>query len=110
MNVRNLTCQGANMITVRSPLFPLDKADLADNKDNNENEDHGRVHLGVSRVLLVHPDVFIVEPLLGRELVPLDAVPVYRDVLVLVAVAMTVASHFILNHVIKIYKPCFLNV
>ena len=98
------------MITVRSPLFPLDKADLADNKDNNENEDHGRVHLGMSRVLLVHPDVFIVEPLLRRELVPLDAVPVYRDVLVLVAVAMTVASHFILNHVIKIYKPCFLNV
>ena len=65
------------MIAVRSPLFPLDKADLADNENDNENEDHGGVHIGVARVLLMHPDVLHVEPLLGRELVPLDFVPVY---------------------------------
>ena len=82
------------MIAVRSPLFPLDKADLADNENDNEDEDHGGVHVGVARVLLVHPDVFHVESLLGRELVPLDLVPVYRDVLV-VAVAMTVATHLL---------------
>ena len=81
-----------------SPFLPLNKADLADNEDNYQDENHLGVHLGMSGVLLVHPQVLVVPLLLLGELVPLDAVPVYRDVLVLVALAMTVASHFILNH------------
>ena len=81
------------MITVRSPFLPLDEADLADNQDNNKDEDHLGVHLRMSRVLLVHSEMLVVPSLLGRKLVPLNAVPVYRDVLVLVAVTMTMSSH-----------------
>ena len=81
------------MITVRSPFLPLDEADLADNQDNNKDEDHLCVHLRMSRVLLVHSEMLGVPSLLGRKLVPLNAVPVYRDVLVLVAVTMTMSSH-----------------
>ena len=77
------------MVAVGSPLLPLDEADLADNQDHDQDEDHLGVHLRVARVLLVHAQVFVVPSLLRRELVPLDAVPVNGDILVVVA--MTVA-------------------
>ena len=82
------------MITVGSPFLPLNKADLADNEDNYQDENHLGVHLGMAGVLLVHPQVLVVPLLLLGELVPLDAVPVYGDVLmVAVAVAMTQPCH-----------------
>ena len=77
------------MITVGSPFLPLNKADLADNEDNYQDENHLGVHLGMAGVLLVHPQVLVVPLLLLGELVPLDAVPVYRDVLMM-TVAMAV--------------------
>ena len=86
------------MITMRPPFLPLNKADLADNEDDNENENHLAVHFSVTSMLLVHPQVLVVPLLLLGELVPLDAVPVYRDVLmVAVAMAMTQPCHISFN-------------
>ena len=81
------------MIAVRLPFLPLDKTNLTDNQDDNKDEDHLRVHLCMTRVLLMHPKMFVVPFLLRRELVPLDAVPVYGDVLVVVSVSMTKSCH-----------------
>ena len=78
------------MITVGSPFFPLNKADLADNENDYQDENHLGVHVSMASMLLVHPQVLVVPLLLLGELVPLDTVPVYRDILVVaVAVAMT---------------------
>ena len=77
-----------------SPFLPLNKADLADDEDDNEDENHLAVHISMTSMLLVHPQVLVVPLLLLGELVPLDAVPVYRDVLMMaVAVAMTQPCH-----------------
>ena len=74
-----------------SPFLPLNKADLADNEDDNEDENHLCVHLGMTGVLLVHPQMLIVPLLFRGELLPVDAVPVYCNVL-MVTMAMAVAQ------------------
>ena len=82
------------MITVGSPFLPLNKADLADNEDDNEDEDHLCVHLGMTSVLLVHPQVLIVPLFLWGELLPVNTVPVYCDVLmVTMPMAVTQSCH-----------------
>ena len=79
------------MVTVRPPLLPLDETDLADDQDDDEDEDHLGVHLCVAGVLLVHPQMLIVPLLFRGELLPVDAVPVYCNVL-MVTMAMAVAQ------------------
>ena len=77
-----------------SPFLPLNKADLADNEDDNEDENHLAVHISMASMLLVHPQVLVVPLLLLGELVPVYAVPVYRDVLMMtVAMAVTQPCH-----------------
>ena len=58
----------------------------------------------------MHPQMLVVPFLLWRELVPLDAVPVYGDVLVVVSVSMTKSCHqiseiFVTNQVSQLHLP-----
>ena len=58
----------------------------------------------------MHSQMLVVPFLLWRELVPLDAVPVYGDVLVVVSVSMTKSCHqiseiFVTNQVSQLHLP-----